>query len=137
MRGEKKPVRSYLTIDDVTLIFQKCQYPRSVNILKNASEAGSTRQIVDILLAVARLVQRMHAKRWLLVSLTGRHVYIQKRADGYTVTIFCPIVNGHISEKALFVILIIVTLADHQYFTQIVNGYLSEKALFVMLMIVT
>ena len=50
---------------------------------------------------------------------------------------FAQIVNGYLSEKALFVMLMIVTLADHQYFAQIVNGHLSEKALFVMLMIVT
>ena len=40
-------------------------------------------------------------------------------------------------RQALFVMLMIVTLADHQYFAQIGNGHLIEKALVVMLMIVT
>lgn len=65
--------------------FQKYKYPKAVNILKMARESESPRECIDILLSVVQLVQRMHTKRWLMVALTGKNVYIQREAGLYKV----------------------------------------------------
>ncbi|XP_061188790.1 uncharacterized protein LOC133196963 [Saccostrea echinata] len=61
----------------------KYMYPKAVNILKLLKGNVSHHSSAKMLLAVARLVQRMHAKRWLMVALIAKNIYIQHQENQY------------------------------------------------------
>ncbi|XP_061188789.1 uncharacterized protein LOC133196962 [Saccostrea echinata] len=61
----------------------KYMYPKAVNILKLLKGNVSHHSCAMMLLAVAQLVQKMHAKRWLIVALRAKNIYIQHQENQY------------------------------------------------------
>ncbi|XP_062584489.1 uncharacterized protein LOC134246178 [Saccostrea cucullata] len=59
------------------------KYPKAVNILELLKGNVSQHSCAKMLLAVAQLVQRMHAKRWVMVALTAKNIYIQQQENQY------------------------------------------------------
>ncbi|XP_062576635.1 uncharacterized protein LOC134238532, partial [Saccostrea cucullata] len=59
------------------------KYPKALNILELLKGNVSNHSCAQMLLAVAQLVQKMHAKRWLMVALTAKNIYIQQQENQY------------------------------------------------------
>ncbi|XP_062572025.1 uncharacterized protein LOC134233952 [Saccostrea cucullata] len=79
------PVKHSFTTQEVKVIL-KCRFPAAKNIIdlvplyvNNAQ--GEENYRLRIVHQVACLVKRMHEKRWLLVDITGKSIYIQEEND--------------------------------------------------------
>lgn len=92
------------------LLQQKYSFPTSTNIMELASSCSVQENFdraLHIVLQVACLVERMHDKRWIIVDITGKYVYIQEDND-YKVYVESDVLSNfspyHINYLTVYVI---------------------------------